>query len=69
MKSADESAKAYLEGRVLMLLLAAVSLALGWILLPFYGTILWGAIIALLFAPFTVGCCGASAGGARWRHC
>jgi predicted PurR-regulated permease PerM len=33
------------------LLLVAVSLALGWILLPFYGSILWGAIIALLFVP------------------
>jgi len=30
----------------------AVSLALGWILLPFYGTILWSAIIALLFRPW-----------------
>jgi predicted PurR-regulated permease PerM len=29
----------------------AVSCALGWILWPFYGTIMWGAIIALLFAP------------------
>ena len=35
----------------MLLLLAAVSLALGWILLPFYGTLLWSAIIALLFAP------------------
>jgi predicted PurR-regulated permease PerM len=32
-------------------LLWLASLALGWILLPFYGTLLWGAIIALLFAP------------------
>ncbi len=41
----------YLENRALLLLLVAVSLALGWILLPLYGTILWGAIIALLFSP------------------
>lgn len=40
-----------LERRVLWVLLVAVTLALGWILLPFYGCILWGAIIALLFAP------------------
>ncbi len=33
-------------------MLAVVSLALGWILLPFYGTILWSAIIALLFRPW-----------------
>ena len=39
------------EKRVLLMLLAAVSVALAWILLPFYGTILWGTVIALLFAP------------------
>jgi predicted PurR-regulated permease PerM len=36
---------------MLRVLLAAVTAAFVWILLPFYGTILWGAIIALLFAP------------------
>ena len=39
------------EQRALLVLLVAVSLALAWVLLPFYGTILWGTIIALLFAP------------------
>ena len=39
------------QDQALLLLLAAVSLALAWILRPFFGTILWGAIIALLFAP------------------
>jgi len=39
------------EQRVLGLLLVAVSVALVWILLPFYGSVLWGAIIALLFMP------------------
>lgn len=39
------------EHQALLWLLGAVSLAFGWILLPFYGTVLWGAIIALLFAP------------------
>jgi len=33
------------------LLLAASALALGWILLPFHGAILWALIIAMLFAP------------------
>lgn len=32
-------------------MLVLVSLALGYILLPFYGAILWGVIVALLFAP------------------
>jgi predicted PurR-regulated permease PerM len=36
---------------MLRVLLVAVTAAFIWILLPFYGTILWGAIIALLFAP------------------
>jgi predicted PurR-regulated permease PerM len=51
MKSSDENASTYLENRALLLLLVAVSLALGWILLPFFGVLLWGSIIALLFAP------------------
>jgi predicted PurR-regulated permease PerM len=29
----------------------SATLALGWIVLPFYGSILWGAVIALTFAP------------------
>jgi predicted PurR-regulated permease PerM len=51
MKPSDDRVSAYLENRALLLLLGTVSLALGWILLPFYGTILWACIIALLFAP------------------
>jgi predicted PurR-regulated permease PerM len=51
MNSPDESPLAYLELRALLLLVVAASLALAWILLPFYGTLLWSAIIALLFAP------------------
>lgn len=51
MNPSDESASRYLENRALWLLLVAVSLAFGWVLLPFYGTILWGSIIALLFVP------------------
>jgi predicted PurR-regulated permease PerM len=46
-----QQAATYLENRVLLVLLITVSLALGWILLPFYGTVLWACIIALLFAP------------------
>ncbi|WP_332745719.1 AI-2E family transporter [Hydrogenophaga sp.] len=35
----------------LRLMLAAVTVAFFWILLPFYGTVLWGSIIALMFTP------------------
>jgi predicted PurR-regulated permease PerM len=37
--------------RALPAMLVVVSLALGYILLPFYGAIMWGSIIALLFTP------------------
>jgi predicted PurR-regulated permease PerM len=46
-----ENAPAYLGDKALLLLLVIVSAVFGWILLPFYGTILWGGIIALVFAP------------------
>jgi predicted PurR-regulated permease PerM len=39
------------ESRALVWLLIAVSLAFAWVLLPFYGTVLWASIIALLFSP------------------
>lgn len=39
------------ENRALLPLMVVVTLALGWILVPFYGAIMWGAIIALLFTP------------------
>ncbi len=51
MNSPEESALPNLEHRVLLLLVVAVSFALGWVLLPFYGTLLWSAVIALLFEP------------------
>lgn len=51
MNAPDETGSAILESKALLLLLAVTTVAFGWILLPFYGTILWGAIIALLFSP------------------
>jgi predicted PurR-regulated permease PerM len=51
MPEPTESEPTLPEKRTLLLLLVVVSAALAWILLPFYGTILWGSIIALLFAP------------------
>lgn len=40
-----------LPSRLPALLLLACALALGWILQPFWGAILWAVIIALLFLP------------------
>ncbi len=47
----DETPSTSVNNRALWVLLVAVSLGLAWILIPFFGTILWGAIIALLFSP------------------
>ena len=51
MTAVGQTATPPRQQRGLVLLLIATSLAFGWILLPFYGAILWGAIIALMFAP------------------
>jgi predicted PurR-regulated permease PerM len=47
----DPKAPAYLENRGFPLLLIGVSILFCWILLPFFGTILWACIIGLLFTP------------------
>ena len=40
------------DRRAVLVLLAVTAVGLCWILLPFYGTILWAGILALVFAPF-----------------
>jgi predicted PurR-regulated permease PerM len=39
------------ERRVLLALVVVASLGFGMILIPFYGVVLWGAVIGLLFSP------------------
>jgi predicted PurR-regulated permease PerM len=51
MPQADDPSPAPRQAHALPWLLAGVTLAFVWILLPFYGPILWAAVIALLFAP------------------
>ena len=41
-----------LQQKAFLLLLVIVSLAFGWILLPFYGAVFWGSILAIIFTPF-----------------
>ena len=41
-----------LQAKTFLLLLTLVTLAFGWILMPFFGAIFWGAVLAILFAPF-----------------
>jgi predicted PurR-regulated permease PerM len=40
------------QQKAFLLLLTVVTLAFGWVLLPFYGAVFWGAILAIIFAPF-----------------
>lgn len=40
-----------LQNKALAVLLGLVTLAFGWILLPYYGAIFWAVILAILFAP------------------
>jgi predicted PurR-regulated permease PerM len=40
-----------IEHQTFLLLVVAVTLAFAWVLLPFYGSILWAIVIAVIFAP------------------
>ncbi|MEO6057902.1 MAG: AI-2E family transporter [Gemmatimonadales bacterium] len=40
-----------LEDKAFLVLLVAVSLAFAWILRPFFGAVLWGVILAIVFTP------------------
>ena len=40
-----------LEGKAFFLLLALLTVAFVWILLPFYGAVFWGMVISIVFAP------------------
>ncbi len=51
MTPREEQSPGAFENRALLPLLVLVTLALGWILVPFYGAIMWGTIIAILFMP------------------
>ena len=40
-----------LEHKAFRLLLALVSVAFAWLLLPFYGAVFWAVILAIVFQP------------------
>ncbi|CAG2138526.1 AI-2E family transporter [Cupriavidus plantarum] len=48
---ADSTGSTGLHHKTFLLLLAAVTIAFFWILLPFYGAVFWGAVLAIIFAP------------------
>ena len=41
-----------LQSKTLLLLLVLVTVAFGWILMPFFGAIFWGTVLAIMFTPF-----------------
>jgi predicted PurR-regulated permease PerM len=51
MGSADARDAPVLKDRAFVLLLVLVSLAFAWVLWPLSGAILWGVILAVVFAP------------------
>ena len=40
-----------LQKKTLIGLLVVVTVAFGWILLPYYGAVFWAVILGVLFAP------------------
>ena len=40
-----------LQGAAFLALIVAITLAFGWIMSPYFGAILWGTVLAILFAP------------------
>ncbi len=47
----DNQMRGSIEDKAFLILIVVVSLAFGWILTSFYGAILWGVVIAIMFAP------------------
>jgi predicted PurR-regulated permease PerM len=40
-----------LQKKAFLLMLVGITLAFGWILLPFYGAVFWGTVLAIIFTP------------------
>lgn len=51
MTSPDPNRAPVLEHRAFLFVLVAVTVAFGWILWPFFGSVFWGVVLAILFAP------------------
>jgi predicted PurR-regulated permease PerM len=51
MKPPETANPPALEDKAFLFLVIAVSLAFAWILWPFFGAVLWGVIIAIMFVP------------------
>jgi len=51
MSPPDPNRDSVLENKVFLIVLVAVSLGFAWILTPFFGSVFWGVVLAILFTP------------------
>ncbi|MFZ4287768.1 AI-2E family transporter [Variovorax sp. HJSM1_2] len=51
MQTTPQARRKAHENKIFVLLMVVVTLAFGWILLPFGGAVFWGVVMAILFAP------------------
>ena len=51
MESPNRTNLPGLEDKFFLLLVFAISLAFAWILRPYYGSVFWAAVLAIVFAP------------------
>ncbi|HEV7576555.1 MAG TPA: AI-2E family transporter [Caldimonas sp.] len=51
MKRSDPAPASAFDRNAFLILLVGLTVALAWIVWPFYGAVFWGAVLALLFEP------------------
>lgn len=51
MKRSDPASASAFDRNAFVILLAVLTVALAWIVWPFYGAVFWGAVLAMLFEP------------------
>jgi predicted PurR-regulated permease PerM len=49
--TAEKPPKFRLEDRSFLVLVLVITIALGWVIEPFFGAVMWGLVAAILFAP------------------
>ncbi len=51
MTPPDPTRESVLDNKTFLFVLVVVSLGFGWILWPFFGSVFWGVVLTILFAP------------------
>jgi predicted PurR-regulated permease PerM len=50
-RRSDPASARSLDRNAFLLFVAALTIAFGWVIWPFYGAVFWGSVLALLFEP------------------